>query len=224
MPGGERGLRRVRSIRANAAVTSLEARMLRLVPPMPTEPPDGYVAFVERHLDSLRRESATVVGDERDADQLYPDVLTDVATRWRWLNLLHTRLNRPDAGERYLRQAFARRSQRWRSEQTFGVDIEVWQPDAPAPPTWSTASFGPAVPGNIEVRAITAAPAWSSMALRLAAHVTPRPRVEIRALAEAAVAWWHAYEAHRRRKVYAAIAVVFAFLMVMVRLRESTGY
>jgi hypothetical protein len=198
--------------------------MLRLVPQMPPEPPDGYIAFVERHLDSLRRDAAKVVGDERDADQLYPDVLTDVAARWRWLDLLHTRLHQPDAGERYLRQAFARRSQRWRSEEMFPVEVQVFQPAVPARSSWPSVSFGPAVPGAIEVRAVASAQAWSSMALRLAAHVTPGPRVEIKAVAEAAVAWWHAYEARRRRKVYVALAVLFVFVLLVIRLRESGGY
>jgi hypothetical protein len=189
--------------------------MLRLVPPMPTEPPDGYVAFVERHLDSLRREAASVVGDERDADQLYPDVLTDVAARWRWLDLLHTRLNQPEAGERYLRQAFARRSQRWQAEQMYPVEIEVWQPEPPARPSWPSAGFAPV--------SATAA-AWSSMALRLATQVTPGPRVEVRAIAEATVAWWHAYEARRRRKLYAGLALLFAFAMLVLRLQEASGY
>jgi hypothetical protein len=199
---------------------------------MPSEPPDGYVAFVERHLDELRRDAARVVGDERDADQLYPDVLTDVAARWRWLDLRHTRLRQPQAGERYLRQAFARRSQRWHSAQTFPVDIQVWQPDAPpaSPPRWSSVSFeqqGPAgypqsnPEGRIEVRAVATAPAWSSVALRLAAHVTPAARVEIRPIAEAAVAWWHAYEARRRRRFFVALAVLFFFAMVMARLQNS---
>jgi hypothetical protein len=199
----------------------------RLLPAMPTEPPDGYVDFVARHLDALRRDAARVVGDERDAHQLYPDVLTDVAVRWRWLDLLHTRLRRPEAGERYLRQAFARRSQRWRSEQMFPVDIQVWRPDEPAraaPPGWSSATFGPAAPeGQIQVRAMAAAPAWSSAALRLAAHVTPGPRVEIRPIAEAAVAWWHAYEAHRRRRLFTALGVLFLFVMLITRLQEVSS-
>lgn len=204
--------------------------MLRLLPAMPSEPPDGYVAFVERHLDELRRDAARVVGDERDADQLYPDVLTDVAVRWRWLDLRHTRLHQPEAGERYLRQAFARRSQRWHAAQTFPIDIEVWRPDAPAPspPRWTSVSFGPPAAyaqstpeGRIEVRAVAIAPAWSSVALRLAAHVTPAARIEVRPIAEAAVAWWHAYEAHRRRRVFAALAVLFFFLMVVARLQNS---
>jgi len=196
--------------------------MLRLVPPMPSEPPDRYVAFVERHLDSLRRDAARVVGDERDADQLYPEVLTDVAARWRWLDLLHTRLHQPEAGERYLRQAFARRSQRWQAEQVFPVEIQVWQPDPPPRPTWPTVTFGPAVPGSIEVRAIAPAPAWSSIALRLAAHVTPASKVEIRPIAEAAVAWWHAYEARRRRRVIAALVVLFVLVMLVARLQEGS--
>lgn len=194
--------------------------MLRLVPPMPSEPPAGYVAFVERHLDSLRRDAARVVGDERDADQLYPQVLTDVAARWRWLDLLHTRLHRPEAGERYLRLAFARRSQRWQSEQMFPVDIQVWQPEAPARSSWPSVTFGPAVPGNIEVRALAGAPAWSSIALRLTAHVTPASRIEIAPIAEAAVAWWHAYEARRRRRVFVVLGVLFLFVMLVARLQD----
>jgi hypothetical protein len=195
--------------------------VLRLVPPMPSEPPDGYVAFVERHLDALRRDAARVVGDERDADQLYPDVLTDVAARWRWLDLLHTRLHQPEAGERYLRQAFARRSRRWQSEQMFPVDVQVWQPDSPARPGWPSVSFGPAVPGDIEVRAVAGAPAWSSVALRLAAHVTPSSRVEVGPIAEAAVAWWHAYEARRRRRLFLALGVLLLFVMLVARLQEG---
>jgi hypothetical protein len=190
---------------------------------MPSEPPAGYVAFVERHLDALRRDAARVVGDERDADQLYPDVLTDVASRWRWLDLLHTRLNQPQAGERYLRQAFARRCQRWQPEQMVPVEVQVYRPEPPATSSWPSVSFGPAVPGAIEVRALAARPAWSSMALRLASHVTPGPRVQVKAIAEAAVAWWHAYEAHRRRKMYAAFGLVFAFLMLVVRLQDGGG-
>jgi hypothetical protein len=203
---------------------------------MPSEPPDGYVAFVERHLDALRRDAARVVGDERTADELYPLVLTDVAARWRWLHLRHTRLRQPEAGERYLRLAFDRRSQRWRSEQTFPAEIQVWQPDSSAEsPRWSSVSFGPAgyrpssyrpagyrpstPEGHIEVRAMATAPAWSSIALRLAAHVTPASRTTIRPIAEAAIAWWHAYEAWRRHRLYAALAVLAFFMMVLIRIQ-----
>jgi hypothetical protein len=220
---------------------------------MPPEPPDGYVAFVERHLAELRREAARVVGDERDADKLYPAVLTDVAARWRWLDLRH-RLRQPQAGERYLRLALARRSQHWRAEQMFPVEVQVWRPDAPAPAGYAQAGyaqagFGPAsagaagfgqggfgqggfgqggfgqggAGGRIEVRAAATSPAWSSVALRLAAHVTPASRIEVGPVAEAAVAWWHAYEAHRRRRFYAALAVLFVVMLLLAQFQRTGG-
>ena len=69
--------------------------MPRVLPRMPDEAPAGYIAFVARHLEPLRRDAARVVGDEEDADRLYPDVLADVAARWGWLELLRTRLGGP---------------------------------------------------------------------------------------------------------------------------------
>jgi hypothetical protein len=179
---------------------------------MRSEPPPTYVAFVERHLESLRRDAARVVGDERDADQLYPEVLADVAARWQWLDLLHTRLRRPEAGERYLRQALHRRSQRWQGEQLWPVEIEVrgfndpWAPD----------------PGGLQVRPLKTAPPWSSVALRLAPHLTSGPRVEVKPLTEAAIAWWHAYEARRRHKLIAVLVVLFLLVAVITRLQETT--
>jgi hypothetical protein len=48
-------------------------------------------------------------------------------------------------------------------------------------------------------------------------------RLEVRPLAEAAVAWWHAYEAHRRRRYIAASAafVLLFALLTRVPLRDS---
>lgn len=194
---------------------------------MTSEPPDAYVAFVERHLASLRVDAARVVGSERDADLLYPDVLTDVAARWRWLDLRQTRRGRARARERCLREAFERRSARWSAEQTSPVEIEVWTPRQPVPagPAWAV-SFGPyaadshtAVDGYLQMSAAAARPTWSSVALRLAAHVTPLTPAKAGALAEAAVAWWHAYEAYRRRRFYAGLAFVLMVLMLMTRVR-----
>lgn len=181
--------------------------MSLLLPRMPSEPPPGYVDFVERHLDALREDAARVVGDERDADQLYPEVLTDIAARWRWLDLLQTRLHRPEAGERYLRQAFQRRSQRWESQQVWPVEMEI--------------EVAPVYDDGIVVRR-AAAPAWSSIALRLAPHLESTRRVEVKPIAEAAVAWWHAYAAHRRRRVMAVLGFLFLILMVIARLQQTT--
>jgi hypothetical protein len=172
------------------------------------EPPPGYVAFVARHLEPLRRDAARVVGDEVDADRLYPEVLADVAARWRWLELMRTRLGRPAAADEYLRDAFVRRSQRWRCDQEPVVDIQVWRTD-----------------GRTDVEA----PLWrpprpslSSAATRLAPFLRPAARVEVGVLAEAAVAWWHAYEASRRRRVVAG--VVAALVVVAAALgAQQTG-
>ncbi len=200
--------------------------MVRLLPAMPSEPPERFVAFVARHLDTLRRDAARVVGDDRDADELYPDVLTDVAVHWRWLDLMQTRLGRAGASERYLRDAFERRSARWRSEDAFPVDIEVWPTDrtmTTAQAKWAAVSFGGGmgVERYIQVRPVAPARTWSSVALRLAAHVTPGSEFTVGPVAEAAIAWWHAYEAMRRRRIYAACMALLALTMLITRLRQG---
>jgi hypothetical protein len=181
---------------------------MRLVPALALEPPHTYVAFVATHLEPLRAQAASVVGGEADADQLYPEVLTDVAVRWRWL-LWRSWLGRPEAPDSYLRRAFLRRSRRWHEDQAepdeYGgspVDIEVWTADR-----WTT--YRPPRP----VR--------SSGATRLAAFVRPAP-TDTGAIAEAAIAWWHAYEARRRRRFIAYGVLVCLFMALMVRLTQVT--
>lgn len=179
-----------------------------LLPRISTEPPPEYIAFVEEHLDALRRDAARVVGVDRDADHLYPDVLTDVAARWRWLELVHRFLRRP-ATDEYLRRAFDRRAQHWLSADTAApqveaaalpVEVRVWSDREPVEP----------LP--------VYRPPESSVALRLAPHLDPTQRPQAGALAEAAVAWWHACEARRRRRRIAAIVVALVLLALMNRL------
>jgi hypothetical protein len=167
---------------------------------MPAEPPDPYVAFVRRNLDPLCRDAARVVGDARDADLLYTPVLTDVAARWRWLELLRTRLGRAGAAEAYLSAALARRARNWRPvDDRWQVEVEVWQGDA-----------HPTVRARPRRR--------SSAAVRLA-PVLPLPsRADDLPVAEAAVAWRHAYRANLRRRWAAAAIACFLVLMFMVRL------
>src|SRR5256886_17111871 len=71
---------------------------MRLIPALALEPPHAYVAFVATHLEPLRAQAASVVGDEEDAEQLYPEVLTDVAARWRRLRWRGWRCRRGGAG------------------------------------------------------------------------------------------------------------------------------
>ncbi len=170
--------------------------MLATLPRMELEPPPGYVVFVARHLDVLRHDAARVVGgDDARAGGLYCDALSDVAGRWGLLELIGTWLRRPDAADSYLRRAFARRVQRWEIDQTWVesgemVDFEVWLTDAQPRPF------------------------RTNVALRLW-QVTAKPLPPAGPVAEAAVAWWHAYEARRYRRWAVAAALVFAMIVLV---------
>jgi hypothetical protein len=180
---------------------------VRFLPGLALEPPTGYVAFVATHLAALRRAAAAALGDEDDGDQLARDVLTDVASRWWWLDLARRWLHQPDAAARYLYRALGRRSQRWRPEalvtgpddEPAPVEIVVW---ATGQPPWQPR------------------PSYSSGATRLAPFLTPGPRGEFSAVAEAAVAWWHAYEAKRRRRFMALLVVLFLLFVLLVQAGE----
>jgi hypothetical protein len=167
---------------------------------MTSEPPAEYVAFVSRHLEPLRRDAVRVVGGEEDADHLYVDVLTDVATHWGWLELQRTRLGHKDAADDFLGRVFARRSERYfLTEDGHSDDLQIqvtpWHPDEPPPQ-----------------RRV-----YVSNAVRLAPLLVPRRRSSAFVAGpacEAAIAWWHAYEAIRRRRLvyvgFAAIALLMA--------------
>jgi hypothetical protein len=199
--------------------------VLRLLPRMALEAPHEYVEFVERHLPRLRRDAALVVGEGRQADELYPDVLTDVAAHWARFELLSRWFRRRSLADEYLRRAFARRAKQWQNEQITPIEVEVWQVErlpSPVPVVgWHPEQLAPlhARTG----RPLATPPLWSSMALRLAPVLLASNRMEIRPLAEAAVAWWHAYEAQRRRKYIAAAgAFILVFgLLTRVPLRDS---
>jgi len=159
------------------------------LPSLAAEPPVRYVDFVATNLDPLRREALEVLGDDDEADRLYPQVLTDVAVRWGWLW-------RPDAAQRYLKRSFQRRSQRvqtrWAPEESTQIEFVVWGAERPRP------------------RA-----AYSTGATRLAPYLRPTVRTEFGPVAEAAVAWWHAYEIHRRNRWITLGVLVFSLLALL---------
>jgi hypothetical protein len=184
---------------------------------MALEAPREYVTFVERHLPRLRRDAALVVGEGRQPDELYPDVLSDVAARWGLFELSRRLLHRGGLADAYLRWAFARRARRWQNEQITPVEVEVWQVEQlPSPVAVAGWHPEPLAPVHARTGRPTAvSPMWSSMALRLAPVLLATSRLEARPLAEAAVAWWHAYEARRRRRQIAA-GVAFVLFMVLI--------
>jgi hypothetical protein len=176
---------------------------------MTSEPPPDYVAFVTRHLEPLRRDASRVVGDE-DADHLYVDVLTDVATHWSWLQLRRTRLGHPGAADDFLGRVFQRRAERW-----FAAPGD----DSPAPGDDLQITVTPEHREEPPARRV-----YVSSAVRLAPLVLPR-RSRVGAfvagpIAEAAIAWWHAYENIRRRRlVYAG----FVLLVALLALAQCSG-
>jgi hypothetical protein len=174
---------------------------------MTSEPPAEYVAFVSRHLEPLRRDSVRVVGGEEDADCLYVDVLTDVATRWNWLELQRTRLGHQDAADDFLGRVFARRSERFFlaedgfSDDDLQIQVTPWYPDEPPPP-----------------RRV-----YVSAAVRLAPMLVPRRRSSVFVAGpacEAAIAWWHAYETLRRRRL---MYVGFVAILLLMALANVTA-
>jgi hypothetical protein len=201
----------------------------RLLPHIEPEPPPGYVAFVASHLEPLRRDAERVTGDERGADRLYPEVLTDVAARWPWFELLRRRLRRPRAAESFLHRAFERRSQQWYARRAWPVEVEVrpvvvWSSEAgprraPGPPSGSPSDppSDPPRTGRLDLRRDPPS-ARSSAALRLAPVVAGAPRAPFSPAAEAAVAWWHAYAAYRRRVTVAALTAAVVVLTILTRL------
>ena len=179
--------------------------MAFLLPRLSYEPPPRYVAFVTRHLADLRRDAERVC--EQDADYFCTQVLTDVAERWRRLELLRRRLGMHQAAESFLRTALQRRSQQRFVESDDLVPVQVWSEDEP----WRA-------PGRPTARA---APPRSSAALRMAPMIRPEPRYEAVPVIEAAIAWLHAVAAYRRRRYLAFGAFVFVLIALYARLNMT---
>jgi hypothetical protein len=209
-----------------------EDAVVELLPKMEPEAPDGYVSFVGRHLAELRLESAQLAGDAWHAEEIYPEALTDVAARWRRLELLERWFGRPAAADDYLRQVLTTRAKRWRAEQIYEVDMVVLRADpaetpapAPAPANVQAppAPFARGAPPGASAglaRYRRTGPGRSSLGLKQARFLSPRRRPPA-PIAEAAIAWWHAYVAQRRRKRVAAVIAVILVLAALTNLRAT---
>lgn len=169
-----------------------------------------------RNLKPVREEATRLVGDEHAADRLYPDALTDVAFRWGWLELQRRGLGRRDAAEEYLHRALARR---WQA----GPDRHAEEEDDPFDPfdirvltpgeaLWSD----PGAP----VRPVGSA---ASAAVRLAPQLQPTERAAFGPIADATIAWWHAYEKWRRRRWMTVAVVVFGLAVTLARWQLNHG-
>lgn len=212
-----------------------------LVPPMDPEPPPDYVDFVAAHLPVLQHEASRLVGGSEHADEVSTEALADIAGQWRRLQW-RSRLTRRDAPAEVLRRRLAARAKHWRDDQIYEVDVEVGfttagspapampfesRPDrtgrAPVAVSWgpaqpAMAGAGPTPGGSPALRAATPRPpAPQSVARRLAPLVDPTVRPQARPVAEAAIAWVHAYQRHKWRQVGRIVAGVFLVTAVIIR-------
>jgi hypothetical protein len=162
-----------------------------LVPPMEDEPPADFVTFVAVHLGDLQREAARLTGGH--ADEVYPDVLADVAGHWRRLRL-RRRLTQRDVAAAFLAQRLAIRAKQWRDDQVYEVEVQLLRPPV-------------------------AAAHAASIALRKAALLPDTVRIQARPLAEASIAWSHAWRQarwHGLARTAAVFAVAFIILLQSV--------
>ncbi|MEV4638952.1 hypothetical protein AB0J80_16520 [Actinoplanes sp. NPDC049548] len=146
--------------------------MAYLFPPMDDEPPADYLAFVADRLEPLHREAWRLCGGDRSAGSLAMDVLTDLAGHWRRL-VWEGRLRRRDVRGDYLTHRLAKRTAQWREDQIYPVEVTV----VPPPKTY-------------------ARPAPTTVAQQLAPLLPTTVRDEAGVVAEAEIAWVHAYRRH----------------------------
>ena len=191
--------------------------MPHLWKPMAAQPPADFIAFVVGNLVELRRETAQMIG-ERHADRIYPDALSDLARQWHRLRR-PARPGQPDAAQTYLRRRLAARVAQWREDNAYPVDVRSvsepddrsWSWDHPPRPFGSPPSVGPPPP--------------DSVARRMAALLPPTQRTGLGEVAEAEIAWVHAYERYRLLRVTRHLASVVlalgAIVQVMSRLSDA---
>ena len=171
-----------------------------IVPPMDDEPPRDYVDFVAVHVADAQREAARLVGGPEHADEIYPAAFSDVATRWRRLRLLRWLRRQPasssgDPAVETLYRRLAMRAKQWRDDQIYDVDVQVLRM-APA--------------------AYAAGPA--SVALRKAAVLPDTARWQAQPLAEAAIAWDHAWRQAQWRRIGRTVATVILILLALAQM------
>ena len=150
-----------------------------LIPPMDDEPPPEYVDFVTAHVRDLRREALRLVGGDPIGHAISQDVLTDLAGHWRRLRWWG-RLTRSDAAGGYLRRRLAARTRDWREDQVYEVEVRVLRPPEPV---------------------VAPAPPAGSIALRKATVLEGTARASLAALADAEIAWVHAWRRSQWHRV-----------------------
>ncbi|WP_412736210.1 hypothetical protein [Krasilnikovia sp. MM14-A1259] len=193
--------------------------MAYLIPPMAEEPPADYVDFVAGHLAALRREAARLMDGDPSVDQMSGEVLADLAGHWRRLRWW-SRLRHGDAAADFLSRRLASRAKQWREDRPYPVDVRPAPPGAVMPPIATvTDSLEPTAPGSPGPTAPGSPGPQVSVAMRLAPLLGSTARSDSRTVAEAGIAWVHAYERYCWRRVgrlaAAVVLIVGAIAQIM---------
>jgi len=159
---------------------------------MAEEPPTDFVNFVAVHLRDVQTEAARLVGGPQHADEIYPMALSDVAGHWRRLKWL-SRLKHRDATGEFLLRRLAARAKQWREEQIFDVEVEMLR------------------------QPVYTAPLPASYALRKASLLPTTQRVQSRPLAEASIAWSHAFRRAYWRRIGRTAAIITLIFLVIAQ-------
>lgn len=192
---------------------------------MDAEPPADYVRFVVGSVGALRDETARLVG-ERDADRIYPEALSDLARHWHRLRAQQRRTaDGPDPATAFLRRRLTARVAQFREDNDHPV--EVYSVPPPGHPYAPVDRLFPDLP--VEPRPVEGPPAApaDSVARRMAALLPTTTRAGSAQVAEAEIAWVHAYQRYCLVRVGRHIAgvalVVAAIVQVMTRLSGTGG-
>ncbi len=162
-----------------------------LIPPMDDDPPAEFVEVVAAHEGVLRPEALRLTGGDPAGHEIYQESLIDLAGHWRRLRLWG-RLTHADAPGLYLRKRLVKRTKAWRDDQVYEVEVRVLHP----PERQLVRVGGPA----------------ASIAFHKAAVIDSTARAELLTLADAAVAWCHAWRRAQRNRV--ARLVIGGLLLV----------
>ncbi len=184
--------------------------MANLIPPMDDEPPQEFIAFVTARLTMLRSEVDRLTGGGRATPEITMQVLVDLAGHWRRLCWL-SRLTHRDAAAEYLDRRLTVRTRQWRDDQIYPVEVSVLRDSAwVSPPeqilqttgasrtaatVWASPA-GTAVPLAADAAAQfrrPAKPPEETLAQQLASFLPSTVRRGSEVVAEAEIAWVHAY-------------------------------
>jgi hypothetical protein len=187
---------------------------------MDDEPPPEFIAFVVARLTALRSEATRLLGGERAAPEISMQVLTDLAGRWRWLTW-QRRLTHRDTAGAYLDRRLTARARQWREDQVYPAEVTVLREVDWARPQAAMAMAG--APPAASPQAPS--PPEETLAQQLAYFLPSTIRRGSEVVAEAEIAWVHAYRRYlwRRYSLQTGGMVLLVGGMVQVMSQLSGG-